>query len=65
MNSDLKPCPFCGMQPHLSGEGKILWVVCPEGSPCLASGMAMGIAKDNEAAGVEAWNRRAPEAPKE
>lgn len=56
--TELKPCPFCGKTPVLSGDKKIRWIVCPSDSPCSGSGMAMGIAADDVERGIEAWNTR-------
>lgn len=58
MSVNLKPCPFCGKTPVLSGDKKIRWIVCPPDSTCAGSGMAMGIAADDVDRGIEAWNTR-------
>ena len=52
------PCPFCGEQPAIKSEGKVSFIICPEGSSCIGSGLAIGFESDNER-GIEAWNRRA------
>lgn len=54
---ELLPCPFCGEQPTIKSEGKVSFIICPEGSSCIGSGLAIGFESDNER-GIEAWNRR-------
>ena len=58
--AELLPCPFCGTIPTLEGDGDVLWITCPADSDCRHGGMAMGIKKDDQEAGIASWNRRAP-----
>lgn len=55
---ELLPCPFCGTIPTLEGKGDVLWITCPADSNCRNGGMAMGIKKEDQAAGIASWNRR-------
>ncbi len=55
MDSELKPCPFCGGEAEYVGsEGKGYWVQC---KACYARG-PWG---DYGYQALAAWNRRAPE----
>lgn len=56
----LLPCPFCGTQPTLEGDGQVLWITCPSDSECRHGGMAIGIKRDEKEAGIASWNRRTP-----
>ena len=49
--TELKPCPFCGGKPFLSGI-KVFWVVCEN---CLGSAANA----DSREGAINRWNRRA------
>ena len=54
MDKKLKPCPFCGSKPVLTGfQAPEFWVSCPQ-IGCKASTEAFGT-KDKA---VASWNRR-------
>lgn len=51
MDPELKPCPFCGGEPHARGDGTLYWVICED---CDCEG-PVALSPDDAA---EKWNTR-------
>lgn len=49
--SELLPCPFCGGEAELAGDGYLSWAAC---LVCRAEGAC----KDEEGEAKDAWNTR-------
>ncbi len=63
--SAILPCPFCGKTPEWlqhHPEG-VMWLVCPEGSPCRNSGLHIACKHERVVAATAAWNRRVVQSP--
>lgn len=52
MNYKLKPCPFCGGTPIVSGCNYTLWIVV-----CKECNISIGYKETKEKA-IDAWNKR-------
>lgn len=60
-NQLLAPCPLCGHGVYIKRVGNTGGFVCPENSPCHASGLCFLFTLDKEATAIAAWNaHRAP-----
>jgi Lar family restriction alleviation protein len=62
--SELKACPFCGCIPSLKqydDEG-LIGLVCPVGSACRDTGLAMAFIHEQKDTAIAAWNTRASDA---
>ena len=55
MNSELKPCPFCGEQPKVVEDVSVSWVVC-DNENCMV--YARTLLKKTRGEAIEVWNRR-------
>jgi hypothetical protein len=60
MSEQLRPCPFCGSEAQVTGNGREYWVECLAGD-CKSTGR---FHEDDSIARV-AWNRRAVSAAKD
>jgi hypothetical protein len=58
MTADLKPCPWCGKMPAVSGvvKSQVYWVRCGFG----AAHNVIGPIRKTEAGAIKAWNERRP-----